>query len=59
MGGEERYNADDPLAYLAVRRIQAVIQPKLNRSEQCRYDCWLYKERYVIEYMFSKLKLYR
>ncbi|WP_238474369.1 transposase [Pseudomonas cavernae] len=36
-----------------------MIPPKTNRVEQRSSDWYLYKERHVVECLFSKLKYYR
>ncbi|MFD1690833.1 IS5 family transposase [Azotobacter chroococcum] len=56
---DKGYDANRLLAWLKERQIQAVIPAKRNRIEQRPCDWHLYKERHVIECLFSKLKHYR
>lgn len=56
---DKGYDAESLLSWLKTRGIKAIIPPKSNRKEQRECDWWHYKERHVIECMFSKLKHYR
>ena len=52
-------DADDLLACLAQRGIEAVIPPKLNRVEQREFDEHVYKDRNLVERFFNKIKQFR
>lgn len=56
---DKGYDANQLLEWLQTRQIQAVIPPRSNRVEQRACDWYLYKERHVVECLFSKLKFYR
>ena len=56
---DKGYDANQLLEWLQARQIQAVIPPKSSRVEQRSCDWYLYKERHVVECLFSKLKHYR
>ncbi|MFB8831197.1 IS5 family transposase [Azotobacter sp. CWF10] len=56
---DKGYDANQLLAWLKERQIQAVIPVRRNRIEQRSCDGHLYKERHVIECLFGKLKHYR
>jgi len=47
------------LDLLEKAKVQAVIPPKTNRTEQREYDEEMYKWRYLVENFFAKLKQYR
>lgn len=40
-------------------KVQVVVPPKKNRTEQCEYDEEMYKWRHLVENFFQKLKQYR
>ena len=56
---DKGYDANALLDWLGQRDIAAVILPKANRKLQRNCDWCQYKERHVIECMFSKLKYFR
>ena len=56
---DKGYDANQFLEWLQSHQIQAVIPARSNRVEQRSCDWHLYKERHVVECLFSKLKYYR
>jgi transposase len=53
---DRSYDADDFLALLAEREIEAVIPPRQNRKGPREYDQHIYKERHLVECFMSKIK---
>ena len=56
---DKGYDTNEIRVWLKERHLQAVIPPKSNRIEGIECDFLQYKERHVIECLFSKLKYYR
>ena len=56
---DRAYDSDDLLRRIAEQEAEAVIPPRKNRKEQRDYDKHLYKERYLVECFFNKIKHYR
>jgi putative transposase len=53
------YDADWLVRQIAAAGAEAVIPPKVNRTEQRTYDANLYADRNKIERLFNRLKHYR
>ena len=53
------YHSHKLQAYLSQRKCKSVIPSKSNSRKQYKYDKYLYKERYVIECFFSRIKQFR
>jgi transposase len=56
---DRSYDADDFLALLAEKEIEAVIPPRKNRKVPRTYDQPLYKARHLVECFMNKIKHYR
>ncbi len=57
---DKAYDAQERvLDLLEKANVQAVIPPKINRTEQREYDEEMYKWRHLVENLFAKLKQYR
>lgn len=56
---DKGYDADYIVAEISAMGAEVVIPPKSNRSVQREFDKYLYKERNIIERMFSKMKQFR
>jgi transposase len=56
---DKAYDADHWRAWLAHRRIRAVIPNKANRKHLHAFDAKRYKDRNTIERMFGRLKDFR
>lgn len=56
---DKGYDTNEIRTWLKERHLKAVIPPKSNRIEAIECDFLQYKERHVIECLFSKLKHYR
>lgn len=57
--GDKGYDAEAFIAKIQERGAKVVIPPRWHRKVQREYDAHLYKERHLIECLFSKLKQYR
>jgi transposase len=53
------YAAEDFIAYLLDRGIQAVIPPHQRAKVLGEYDQWLYRERHLVECFINKIKHFR
>ena len=53
------YDADSLIEQIEQQGAEAVIPPRKNRKHPRNYDRHAYKERHLIECLFSKLKQYR
>lgn len=47
------------VAHIAAQGSEAVIPPHHSAKVQREYDTWLYRERYLVECCFNKLKHFR
>ncbi len=56
---DKAYDSDENRRVIAHQNAQCVIPSKTNRKVKIEYDHHLYKERYVVECYFGKLKRYR
>lgn len=56
---DKAYDSDEIVAHLANAGVAVLIPPKSNRKIHREYDKELYKERNVIERLFSRLKQFR
>ena len=56
---DKGYDSDALVETLQKRGITPVIPPKANRREPRKTDFALYRERYLVERFFCKLKQYR
>ena len=57
---DKAYDADERVRHkLKQKKCTAVIPPKSNRNNPAQYDKEIYKDRYLIEIFFAKLKQYR
>lgn len=56
---DKGYDANYIVAKISAMGAEVVIPPKSNRSPQRNFDMFLYKERNIIERMFSKMKQFR
>ena len=56
---DKGYDADYMIAKISSLGAEAIIPPKSNRNIQRDFDVFLYKERNIIERMFSKIKQFR
>lgn len=53
------YAAEDFIAYLLSRGIEAVIPPHQRAKVLREYDKWLYRERHLVECFMNKIKHFR
>ena len=57
---DKAYDAKERVLDLLKKyKVQAVVPPKKNRTEQREYDEEMYKWRHLVENFFQKLKQYR
>ena len=57
---DKAYDANERMLDLLKKaKVQAVIPPKTNRTDQREYDKEMYKWRHLVENFFQKLKQYR
>jgi len=56
---DKGYDADSLIEQIEQQGAEAVIPPRKNRQHPRDYDRHAYKERHLIECLFSKLKQYR
>jgi len=59
MLGDKAYDSNPIRADLRDRSVEAVIPPRVNRTESIDYDKKLYRLRNLIERLVNKLKQYR
>ena len=57
--GDRGYDSDEVRAQVYAQKCIPVIPGKSNRKVAIQYDKHIYKERYVVECFFSKLKQFR
>lgn len=56
---DKGYDAVDFIKALIAAGVEAVIPPRVNRTEQREYDKHLYRERHLVECFINKVKHYR
>ena len=56
---DRAYGAKDIRNYIDSQGAKYTIPPKVNTKEPWDYDCWLYKERHLVECFFNKIKAFR
>ena len=57
--GDKGYDSADFIGGLIAAGVEAVIPPRVNRTEQREYDEHLYRERHLVECFINKVKHYR
>jgi transposase len=57
--GDKGYDSADFIKALLAAGVEAVIPPRVNRTEQREYDKHLYRERHLVECFINKVKHYR
>ena len=57
--GDKGYDSADFIRGLIAAGVEAVIPPRVNRTEQREYDEHLYRERHLVECFINKVKHYR
>jgi len=57
--GDKGYDSDGFIQAIQAREMEAVIPPRRHRTETREYDCFVYKERHLVECFFNKIKHYR
>ena len=57
--GDKGYDSADFIKALVAAGVEAVIPPRVNRTEQRGYDKHLYRERHLVECFINKVKHYR
>ena len=57
--GDKAYGTKEILAYIQEHGAVVVIPPKRNTKEPLPVDYYLYKERYLVECFFQKIKWFR
>jgi len=57
--GDKGYDSADLIKALIAAGVEAVIPPRVNRTEQREYDKHLYRERHLVECFINKVKHYR
>lgn len=56
---DKGYDSDELVKTITEQAAQAVIPPRVNRTEQREYDRHLYRERHLVECFIGKIKHYR
>lgn len=59
MLGDKAYGTKEILAHIKEHGATVVIPPKSNSKEPWEADCYLYKERHLVERFFQKIKWFR
>jgi transposase len=57
--GDKGYDSDALVQAIEARVMEAVIPPRRHRTKPGKVDCFLYKERHLIEFFSNKIKHYR
>jgi transposase len=57
--GDKGYDSKKLIDYVKARGAEAVIPPRSNLKEQRGFDCYLYRERNLVERFINRIKQFR